>query len=172
MKIMSLPHIVRLIKESDPDTAFNETMLSTLVNNGCLPWDKRGTRTVADFDTVIPLLNKMPGQGISDKIPRIRTIRGICKELRVTHPCIGIGEEQIRVAVEENQVDCLRIGNRAYLCVEMFDEPYVKRFCRAAVTLREPEPKRKPTFNAAEQISELLSGSGTTPTVKRVRRGA
>ena len=138
MKIMSLPHIVRLIKESDPDTAFNETMLSTLVNNGCLPCDKRGTRTVADFDTVIPLLNKMLGQGISDKIPRIRTIRGICKELRVTHPCIGIGEEQIR----------------------------------AAVTLREPEPKRKPTFNAAEQISELLSGSGTTPTVKRVRRGA
>ena len=75
-------------------------------------------------------------------------------------------------AVGENLVDCLWIGNRAYLCVEMFDEPYVKRFCRAAVTLREPEPKRKPTFSAAEQISELLSGSGTTPTVKRVRRGA
>ena len=42
-------------------------------------------------------------------------------------------------AVGGNLVDCLRIGNRSYLCVEMFDEPYVKRFCRAAVTLREPE---------------------------------
>ena len=41
---------------------------------------------------------------------------------------MGIGEKQIRASIENEQLDVIRIGNRAYIAMEFFEKPYVNRF--------------------------------------------
>ena len=125
MKIKTLPQIVKAVKAYDADTAINESMLSDLIASGCLPFEKRGNRTVADFDTVMMCLNQMLGLEATNTIPLLRTIRGAAKDIKRNKSELGIGEEQIRAAVDEERIDFIRIGNRAYLALELFDEPYI-----------------------------------------------
>ncbi|MBQ8407498.1 MAG: hypothetical protein IJY39_01395 [Clostridia bacterium] len=85
MKIKTLPQIVKAVKAYDADTAINESMLSNLIASGCLPFEKRGNRTVADFDTAMMCLNQMLGLEATNTIPLLRTIRGAAKDIKETN---------------------------------------------------------------------------------------
>ena len=103
-------------------------MLSDLIASGCLPYEKRGNRTVADFDTVMMCLNQMLGLEATNAIPHVRTIRGATRDIKNNNSDLGIGEEQIRAAVDDERIDFIRIGNRAYIALELFEEPYIQHF--------------------------------------------
>ena len=167
MKIMTLQKVVKTIKKMDAETAVNESMLTDLIDHGCIPSYMHGNRTVTEFDAVVLCLNRMLGMEDSDQIPRVRTIRGAVRELKIIHPDIGIGEDQIRTAVGRGWVDTIRIGCRAYLCMQQFEEPYVRRFIDLALTA--VERKQTTSDHAAEQVGVLLKKSSGVPMVKRVR---
>ena len=81
MKIKTLPQIVKAVKAYDADTAINESMLSDLIAYGCLPFEKRGNRTVADFDTAMMCLNQRLGLEATNAIPHLHTIRGAARDI-------------------------------------------------------------------------------------------
>lgn len=166
MKIKSLPQIVKAATEIDPDTALNESMLVELMASGNLPYEKHGNRTVTDMDTVIPCLNRMLGLNADASLPRLRTIRGTARELRQCLSELGIGEEHIRAAVNDGRIDCIRIGNRAYIAMEFFDEPYIQRFTR--IELGGTERKRKGDSSAVAQIGAIIARSQGETRVRRV----
>ena len=86
------------------------------------------------------------------------------------HYELGIGEEQIRAAVDEERIDFIRIGNRAYIALELFDEPYIQHFTQ--IRFDRTERRRKADSSALAQIGLLISGSQGIPTVKRIRKTA
>lgn len=128
MKIKTLPQIVKAVKAYDTDTAINESMLSDLITSGCLPFENRGKRTVSDFDTAMMCLNQMLGLEATNAIPHLRTIRGVARNINRNKSELGIGEEHIRAAVYDERIDFIRIGNRAYIALELFEEPYIQHF--------------------------------------------
>ena len=170
MRIKSLPQIVKAAKEIDPDTALNESMLVELMASGNLPYEKHGNRTVTDMDTVIPCLNQMLGLNADASLPRLRTIRGAAKELRQYRSELGIGEEHIRAAVNDGRIDCIRIGNRAYIAMEFFEEPYIHRFTK--IEWNGAARRRKADSSAVAQIGAMIARSQGEPRVRRVRRTA
>ena len=170
MRIKTLPQIVKVAKELDPDTALNESMLAELMVSGNLPYVKHGNRTVSDMDMVIPCLNRMLGLNADTSLPRLRTIRGAVRELRQCRSELGIGEDHIREAVNDGRMNCIRIGNRAYIAMEFFDEPYIQRFTR--IELGGTERKRKGDSSAVAQIGAIIARSQGETRVRRVRRTA
>ena len=170
MRIKTLPQIVKAAKKLDPDAALNESMLAELMASGNLPYEKHGNRTVSNMDAVIPCLNRMLGLNADTSLPRLRTIRGAVRELRQCRSELGIGEDHIRAAVNDGRIDCIRIGNRAYIAMEFFDEPYIQRFTR--IELGGTERKRKGDSSAVAQIGEIIAHSQGIPMVKRVRKTA
>lgn len=168
MRIKTLPQIVKAAKELDPDTVLNESMLAELMASGNLPFEKHGNRTVSDMDTVIPCLNRMLGLNADTSLPRLRTIRGAAKELRQRRSELGIGEVHIRAAVNDGRMNCIRIGNRAYIAMEFFEEPYIQRF--AKMELGGTERKRKADSSAVAQIGAMIARSQGEPRVRRVRK--
>lgn len=166
MRIQTLPKIVKIIKEIDPNTAINESMLIDLIEQGKIPYDKKGNRTVSDMDMIIPILNEQLGLDDTEKTPSIRTVRAAMTELKQKFPDIGIGEKQVRTAIENNQIDYIQIGNRTYIAMEFFNEPYVHRFSSISYA---PCPKPKRIDPALEQFNQLMSKNTVIPKVKRVR---
>ena len=70
----------------------------------------------------------MLGLEATNAIPRLRTIRGAAKDIKSNKSELGIGEEQMRAAVDDERIDFIRIGNRAYIALELFEEPYIQHF--------------------------------------------
>ena len=150
MKICTIPQIVKTVKEIDIESAINESMISELIATGCIPYEKRGNRSVTDFDSTIMCLNRILGLGNHAKIPHIRTIRGVVKDLRDQSSNLGISELRIREAVQNSFIDTILIGNRAYIALEFFEEPYVRRFTK--MNIEHAERKSKAINSAADQI--------------------
>lgn len=67
MRIQTLPKIVKIIKEIDPNTAINESMLIDLIEQGKIPYGKKGNRTISDMDMIIPILNEQLGLDDTEK---------------------------------------------------------------------------------------------------------
>jgi hypothetical protein len=153
LRIKTLPQIVNFIKAEDPHTAINESMLVSLINEKSIPVSKRGNRTVADIDTVIPCLNQLLTLENTQKIPHIRTIRGAVSETKEKIPDLGIGEKQIREAVDNEKISAIRVGNRAYIAMEFFEEPFVTHIFSSDF---DRVPLKKPN-RAVEQFNELLA---------------
>ena len=168
MKICTIPQIVKTVKEIDVESAINESMISELIVTGCIPHEKRGIRNVADFDSTIACLNRILGLGNQATPPHIRTIRGAVKGLKQQRNNLGISELRIREAVQNSFIDTIRIGNRAYIALEFFEEPYVRRFTK--MNIENAERKSKAINSAADQIGSLIANSQGMPVVKRVRK--
>ena len=168
MKINTIPQIVKTVKKIDIESAINESMISELIATGCITYEKRGNRTVTDFDSTIMCLNRILGLGNHAKIPHIRTIRGAVKDLKHQSNNLGISESHIREAANNGFIDTIRIGNRAYIALEIFEEPYVWRFTK--MNIEHAERKSKAINSAADQIGSLIANSQGMPVVKRVRK--
>ena len=168
MKICTIPQIVKTVKEIDIESAINESMISELIAMGGIPYEKRGNRSVTDFDSAMICLNRILGLGNRAKIPHIRTIRGAVKDLKQQRNNLGISESHIREAANNGSIDTIRIGNRAYIALEFFEEPYIRRFVK--MKIEHPERNPKAINSAADQIGSLIANSQGMPVVKRVRK--
>ena len=168
MKLKTLLQIVKYIRAIDAETAINASMLSTLIEDGKLPYEKRGNRIVMDIDTVLPMLCKLLGGIQTNTVPHIRTIRSVIQEIRLNMQDLGLSEEQIRTAVRDGTVDSIRVGNRAYIAVEMFEEPYVQRFSNAL--FRDEDNNSCREQDSYAQMSMLLKNTAPMPKITRVRK--
>ena len=166
MRIQTLPQIVNYIKSEDPHTAVNESMLISLINDKLIPISKRGNRTVADIDTVIPCLNQLLTIENCQKIPHIRTIRSAISEAKEKFPDLGIGEKQIRDAVETEKISVIHVGNRAYIAMEFFEEPFVTRIFSSDFDF----VASKKSSRVVEQIYELLASNTKKKKMIRIRK--
>ena len=53
MQLMTLQKTVDKIRAYDPNTAVNFSMLSRLVGDGMIPYEKHGNRTIIDYDRLV-----------------------------------------------------------------------------------------------------------------------
>ncbi len=168
MRIKTLPQIVRFFKEQDPHTAVNVSMLTELIARDQLPHDRHGNRIVADLDAVLPELNRMLELPPTLAVPHLRTIRTALAELKATQPDIGIGEDHLRRMVADGRLDCIRIGNRAYIALEVFEGAQVMRL----TDTRSPDRSMRTAVESGviEQIGALVASQVGEPRVVRMRR--
>ena len=81
---------------------------------------------------------------------------------------MGIGEKLIRSAVKDGRIPSIRIGNREYIAMQSFDEPYCRRiFEPIPTTASRAEIVRK---DVMEQMAQTLSSNPFIPTVTRARK--
>lgn len=163
MKVRTLPQIVELIRKIDPESGVNEYMLTELIRQGILCYDKNGNRTVTDYDHVVVTLRRM--LDLNDTVfPHIRSVNKALPTLAD----YGFGEDKVRRLVAEGTVDCIRIGNRSYIALEQFDWPYAEKiFTR----MHAPQPRESAKHQAQEQVSEFIATHQGAPVVKRKRTG-
>lgn len=163
MKVRTLPQIVELISKIDPESGVNEYMLTELIRQGILCYDKNGNRTVTDYDHVMLTLNRMLGME-DTAFPHVRLVNKALPTLAD----YGFGEDKVGRLVAEGKVDCIRIGNRSYIAFEQFDWPYAERiFTR----MHAPQPRESAKHQAQEQVSEFIATHQGAPVVKRKRGG-
>ncbi len=169
MRIKTIPGIVTEIKKLDPSSAVGESFLTALAESKQLPHTYHGNRLVADAEAIVPTLNSLLGFEGNGNLPHIRTIREATAELRRIHPMIGIGEKLIRSAVKDGRIPSIRIGNREYIAMQSFDEPYCRRIFEptATASISRTEAVRR---NVMEQMAQTIASSPYIPTVTRVRR--
>ncbi len=169
MRIKTIPGIVTEIKMLDPSSAVGESFLTALAESKQLPHTYHGNRLVADAEAIAPTLNSLLGFEGNGNLPHIRTIREAAAELRQSHPMIGIGEKLIRSAVKDGRIPSIRIGNREYIAMQSFDEPYCRRIFEPTATapISRTEAVRR---DVMEQMAQTIASSPYVPTVTRVRR--
>ncbi len=168
MRLKTLTQIAHEIRTADPESAVGESFLTALVEENELWHTYCGNRLVADAEAVVSTLNRMLGFDETAGLPQIRTIRSAVAELKLNHPEIGIGEKLIRSAVKDGRIASIGIGNREYIAMQSFDEPYCRRiFEPAAIVTSKKEIIR---CGVMEQMADVLARNPAMPTVTRSRR--
>ena len=124
MLIMTINKAVDRILTEDPDSAINEDVLRRLLCEKKLPSWKHGKRTVCEFEQLVEGINQLFGLEGKKVMPRVRSIHDAFVELRGLNPQFGVSEQRIRRLVGLGKLPHLRIGNRAYVALESFAEPY------------------------------------------------
>lgn len=167
MRLKTLTQIVHEIRTADPESAVGESFLTALIEGNELWHTYRGNRLVADAESVVPVLNRMLGFEETAELPRIRTIRSAVAELKRRHPEIGISEKMIRSAVKDGRIASIGVGNREYIAIQSFDEPYCRRIFEHSEVVSKKEIIRR---GVIEQMADVLARNPTMPAVTRVRR--
>ena len=166
MRIKTVPAIVKQIKKFDPSSAISESFLFALIKENLIPFTYHGNRTVIDEASIGSALNELFGFKESIALPHIRTIRNAAQELKSKNSEIGIGEKLIRKAVKDKRISCIRIGNREYIAMQSFEEPYCSRIFQS--THKNTSRTEAVLKDALEQMSKTLSSNPIVPTVKRI----
>ena len=167
MRLKTLSQIVLEVRAADLESAVGESFLTALVEENELWHTYRGNRLVADAESVAPTLNRLLGFEETAELPQIRTIRGAVAELKRSRPEIGIGEKMIRSAVKDGRISSIGVGNREYIAMQSFDEPYCRRiFDSVAVVSKKAIIRR----GVMEQMADVLARNSAMPVVTRVRR--
>lgn len=169
MRLKTLAQIVHEIRTADPESAIGESFLAALVEGNELWHTYRGNRLVVDAEAVAPILNRLLGFEETAELPRIRTIRGAVAELKRNRPETGIGEKMTRSAVKDGRIASIGIGNREYIAMQSFDEPYCRRIFEHSEVISKKEIIRR---GVMEQMTDVLARNPAMPTVTRVRRTA
>ena len=169
MRIRTIPKTVKEIRLVDPSSAIGESFLTALAESKQLPHTYHGNRRVTDADAIVSTLNRLFGLDGSGTLPHVRSIREATKELKQKHPQMGVGEKHIRHAVKDGRIPSIRIGNREYIALQSFDEPYCRRIFEPTATapVSRAEAVRR---DAMEQMAQTIASSPYVPTVTRVRR--
>lgn len=168
MRIKTIPSLVSEIRTIDPSSAVGESFLMHLTVSKQLSHSYHGNRLVVDADAIVPTLNHLLGFEGNGNLPHIRTIREAAAELKQIHPQMGVGEKLIRSAVKDGRIASICIGNRKYIALESFDEPYCRRiFAVASTMVSRVEVVRK---DVMEQMAQTIASNPFIPTIKRVRK--
>lgn len=126
MKIKTTKKLAEAIKKQDAQNAINANMLKSLFEDKVLTSWKVGNRTVSDLLLLIREINQLFGLEDKEQIPKVRSIHNAYVSLKDSNPDLGISEERIRLLVVKGKIPHIRIGNRAYIALEIFDPPYDK----------------------------------------------
>ena len=169
MRIKTLCGTVKEICKLDPESAVGESFLMSLVQSGELPHTYHGNRLVVDYDIISSTFNRLLGFDENGALPQIRTIRRAVEELKQNNPDMGIGEKLIRGAVKDGRIPSIKIGNREYIAMQSFDEPYCRRIFEptATVPISRAEAVR---HDVMEQMEKTIASSPFLPTVIRARK--
>lgn len=169
MRIKTIPSIVTEIRIFDPSSAVGESFLMALAESKQLPHTYHGNRLVADAEAIAPTLNSLLGFEGNGSLPHIRTIREAAAALKQSRPTIGIGEKLIRSAVKDGRIPSIRIGNREYIAMQSFDEPYCRRVFKPTATapVSRAEAVRR---DVMEQMAQTIASNPYVPAVIRARR--
>jgi len=167
LRLKTLTQIVHEIRAADPESAAGVSFLTALVEENVLWHTYRGNRLVVDAEAVAPALNRLLGFEEAAELPQIRTIRGAVAELKRSRPEIGIGEKMIRGSVKDGRIASIGIGNRAYIAMRNFDEPYCRRIFEPGAVVSKKEIICR---GVMEQMADVLARNPAMPAVTRVRR--
>ena len=168
MRIKTLCGTVKEICKLDPESAVGESFLMSLVQSGELPHTYHGNRLVVDYDIISSTFNRLLGFDENGALPQIRTIRRAVEELKQNNPDMGIGEKLIRGAVKDGRISSIKIGNREYIAMQSFTEPYCQRIFE--YTCLKSARREIIRQNAINQISKTISSGQFIPTVFRTRK--
>lgn len=124
MKIKTINAIVSDIKMVDGGSAVNQGMIRTLIKTKELSFFYVGNRLVSNADKFAENMNRIFGINEKNSMPRVRSIHNAFLELREMNPELGLSEERIRALVGMDVIPHIRIGNRAYVALECFEDPY------------------------------------------------
>lgn len=128
MRIKTINAIVSDIKMVDGGSAVNQGMIRTLIETKELDFFHRGNRLVSNADKFAEDMNRIFGIDEKNSMPRVRSIHNAFLELREINPELGLSEERIRALVGMDVIPHIRVGNRAYVALECFEEPYNEHF--------------------------------------------
>lgn len=124
MRLMSTSELIREIQKVDGNTAVNPDMLRSLVRAEKVKHLFHGGRLRIDADQFPKNMNDLLGLDLDTKMPRIRSIHNAFTEVRESNPELGISEQRIRRLIGMGKLPHIRVGNRAYVALESFEEPY------------------------------------------------
>ena len=124
MRIKTIRAILEEIKTIDNKSAITQGMLLELFHAKQIDCYYRGNRLVTNADKLPDSLNRIFGLAGNKTLPRIRSIHSAFVEIRQLYPELGVSEERIRSLIGLNEVPHVKIGNRIYLALESFEEPY------------------------------------------------
>ena len=124
MRLMSIPALIREIQKVDGNTAVNPDMLRSLVRDKKVKHLYHGDKLRINAEQFPMDMNSLFGLDPNKEMPRIRSIHNAFVEVREFNPELGISEQRIRRLVGLGMLPHLRIGNRAYVALESFAEPY------------------------------------------------
>ncbi|PWM00070.1 MAG: hypothetical protein DBY04_00885 [Clostridiales bacterium] len=166
MRLATLPQAIKEFRLIDPRTALNETMLLTLIRKNQLPYGNHGVRTVVDIRLVIATLNELLGFTDETFLPQIRTIRTAAAELKKVTEHIVMGEDRIRICVADGKIPSILIGNRRYIALQSFTDPY----SQSIVCGKVPGMIKKELLKCdmLEQLGAKISRN-TVPQVVRIK---
>ena len=166
MKIKTLPKLAREILTIDPLSAISESFIAFLAHINELPHTYHGNRLVADAEALAPTLNHLFGFEENGELPHIRSIRDASEEIKKRYPDIGIGEKRIRQAVRDGRIASVSIGNRKYIALESFDEPYCGKLLEGSAP-KKISRTEKVRSNVLEQVAQTIASSAFVPNVTR-----
>lgn len=155
MRIKTLKQVIVQIRKDDPKSAINPSMLKTMIRNQMIACYMHGNRRIVDYDTLIVSINQLFQ---SPNLAKVRTIRNAIREAAAIYPDIGIGECGIRNQVRKGNIPYVQIGNRRYISMHIFDEPFHDN--RSSASIRQ---------NVMEQMESVLSAQTSVPKVRRLR---
>ena len=124
MNIVTTARAVQMIRAEDPNSVINGDMLRRLFAEKKLPSWKHGKRTVCEFDQLVEGINELLGLEVKKVMPRVRSIHDAFIELRELNPQLGVSEQRMRRLVGLGRLPHIRVGTRAYVALESFEEPY------------------------------------------------
>ena len=127
MRLLTVNQIVERLRSGDEATAVNANMLRRLLAEHPIQCYQRGSRVVVEFEEVYQLLRQLVGLMPPVRSMRIRTIRDACAFLQEKKPDLGLSEDRIRVLVQRGIIPSIVVGNRHYIALEYFEEPYVRK---------------------------------------------
>ncbi len=167
MKVVTLPQAVKEMRLLDPKTAFNRAMLDYLIKEEKVPYGAHGVRTVLNFDALIDALNVIYGFEGEMFCPSIRTVCNAVEEIKESKEYYKMGERLIRRCISDGILPTITIGNRHYIALQSFTEPYSKK-----LVYGQSESRLKAeqiVNNMLQQMSDCISERGGVPAVVRRR---
>ena len=124
MRLMGIAALIDELQKVDGDTAVNPSMLRLLVRDRKVNHLYHGDTLRINADQLPIDLNNLLGFDPNMGMPRIRSIHNAFLELRAHTPELGISEQRIRRLIGLGKLPHIRVGNRAYIALESFGEPY------------------------------------------------
>ncbi len=115
-KFLTINETVKAVKERDAKTAINRYMISTLIGEGVMHYEKIGNRVILNRDTFMSDLCKMLEINRQEFI-NLRSINEALPELGKR----GISKSSIRELIKTGNMKYISVGNRAYIALEQLD---------------------------------------------------
>ena len=121
VKLRSICQAVNDIRESDPGTAMTEGFLRLLIENGDVSYEICGSRVCLNIDILFKELACL-FELESEAMPKLRTIKGVLRDIRAFDEGSAITEYKIRGLIKNGRLRSYAVGTREIIVMESFDD--------------------------------------------------